>query len=224
MRLTMGTLALSFVALLAAAPGCGGDDDGATPGDDAGQRVDSGGADATTSSGGGSSSGNGTDDGGSSSGGQSQLPTTCEGDCQTTSASITLGQDSDVFTHAYFGYLLDGTLHVETYIGGERKCPEKESPTPNQNLIVSTAIPTDTQTIERGPTLGMGLLDFEGRFVDIPSPPMTVGRITPIAGLFARAKGDFIAYQVHAELEGGLLIDGHVYATYCEDMNERSSN
>lgn len=214
MRLTMGTLALSFVTLLATAPGCGGDDDAATPGDDAGQSVDSGNDDATTSS------SSGGQDGGEDGGSQSQLPTVCEGDCQTTSASITLGQQSDVFTHAYFGYLLDGTLHVETYIGGERKCPKRDSPTPNQNLIVGTAIPTDTQTIERGPTLGMGLLDFEGRFVDIPSPPMTVGRITPVAGAFARQEGDFIAYQVHAELEGGLLIDGHVYATHCEDMNE----
>lgn len=210
---------VAFVALVAvglgAAAGCGGDEDGARD-----RSNDSGVSSSGGSSGG--SSGASSSSGGESDAGEIGLGTPCEGECRTLALNIVNGQLSGTFDEAQYGYNADGSLHVEVAYGGPAGCPVDGSPDPEYMLVATLDPPTDLTPLSRDLGLGASVLGFgDTTMVEGFPPPKNVSAtLTPVAGTLTAGPDGFFAFDIQAEFEGGIRVDGHVFATHCASLDE----
>ena len=174
----------------------------------------------SSSSSGGSSSGEASS-GGSSSGGSSGLTTTCEGACRQTTLTITKGATTDAFDRSQFGYEGNDKLFIEVRKGGVTGCPQQTSADPEflLNVIVPRAL--SSTPIDQSAGAKANFLDLKGTIEEAPQPPKTTAvTITPIAAKLD-GEGQFLAFDLHAELETGAVIDGHVFSSeHCTSLDD----
>lgn len=138
------------------------------------------------------------------------LPTECTGDCAVTSVRAEF-QAIRVFDHAVFGNNGDGTLHVESYLGGDMSCPSETSPTPSYTLVLGKVAPPNGTT----PTLSSGnVLDFIG---DLLGGELGAQANTVIVRAVAATAG-FVALDVDLDFTNG-GVAGHLYATHCASLD-----
>ena len=206
--------------------GCGGDDDGTEevrPGSSSssGSSGSSSGEETSSSGGSGSSSGGASSSSSGEPGPATELPDVCDGACKEMALTLTRGEQTAAFGHAQFGFYLDGSLHIEHYIGGARECPKDGAPTPQQTLVVTPPFPANDQPIVKGSGMGVGFVDFAGTFGGIPSSKVQDAVLTPQAASFLRDEmAGYFAYDLDIVFEDGMTIEGHAYAEYCESMSE----
>lgn len=177
------------------------------------------GADAsssTSSSGGGSSS--------SSSGSAAELDAgvgePCDGTCQATTLTVTLGANTGTFDRVQFGFTGSTELHLEAHRGGDSACPQERSPSPDFTLVLDVPRTGTSAPITRDDGLSVGFLDFSGAIdPELPPAKVIVATLTPVA--WTRAGDDPVyAFDLRAEFAQGAVIDGHGFARHCDSLDE----
>lgn len=140
------------------------------------------------------------------------VTTECTGACQVTAlrAEFWMVRTLD---HAVFGTNGDGTLHVESYLGGDGGCPSQTSPTPDYSLVLAKVAPpngTAPTTTSSG-----NVLDFVG---DLLGGPLGAQATTVIVRAVAAQPGEFVALDIELEFTGG-AVTGHLFATHCPSLD-----
>jgi len=144
----------------------------------------------------------------------------CEGACKTTSLVTDFGGKQRTLTRTQFGTEPgDGgiVLHLESYAGGDPKCPEQGSPDPDYTFIVSQVPRGATGKVTDRDGVTSAFFDFKG---DLALPPFTKAisvDVTAFAEDVASPPG-WVAFDVQAFFREG-SVKGHVYATYCASMS-----
>ena len=135
----------------------------------------------------------------------------CTGDCQVTSLRAEF-QAVRVLDHAVFGNNGDGTLHIESDLGGDGACPSENSPIPDYTLVLGKVAPPNGTA----PTTSSGnVLDFVG---DLLGGALGAQASTVIVRAVA-ADGEFVALEVDLEFPNSGTIAGHLYATHCPSLD-----
>jgi len=218
----------AFMALgLGGMAGCSGDDeDGAEnvgpSSSSSGSSGSSSGEAASSSGGSGGSSGASSSSGGGTDASGPGLGAPCEAECRALALNIVNGQLSGTFDEAQYGINGDGSLHVEVAYGGPADCPVDGSADPEYMLVATVQRPTDLTPLVRGAGLGVAVLGFgDTTMVEGFPPPKSVsGTLTPVAGTLTAGPDGFFAFDIQAEFEGGIRVDGHVFATHCASLDE----
>ncbi len=123
------------------------------------------------------------------------------------------------YDRAQFGLNADGSLYIELHHGGAPGCPNTSQT--ELTLNVDSPAPTSTDPIGVDQGAGSVFWDFKGDFWDELRPPTrTALTITPVAANITNGADAFYAFDVHAEFESGIVVDGHVYASRCTGMDE----
>ncbi len=138
------------------------------------------------------------------------LTSECTGDCAVTALRAEF-EAVRVLDVAVFGNNGDGTLHVESYLGGDGGCPSETSPTPDYTLVLGKVAPPNGTA----PTTSTGnVLDFVG---DLLGGSLGAQANTVIVQAVA-ASTEFVALDVDLEFPNG-AIAGHLYATHCGSLD-----
>ena len=139
------------------------------------------------------------------------LTTECVGGCAVTLLRAEF-QAVRVLDRAVFGNNTDGTLHVESYLGGEVGCPSDSSPTPDYTLVLGKVAPPNGPA----PTTSTGnVLDFVG---DLLGGSLGAQATTVIVRAVAAKESEFVALDVDLGFSNGALA-GHLYATHCTSLD-----
>ena len=159
--------------------------------------------------------------------------TACVDACRQMSLSVTIDATQLDMERAFYGLTSpamsssgDWELHVEAHRGGSDGCPEMNSPSPDQTVIV-TGFPIllDGNTYAEADGLVASVLDFAGDFGTELSHAATAESVTMTAARVCTDCVDadpnsFVAFDVEGTLNGG-AVSGHVFATHCPSMDFR---
>lgn len=154
----------------------------------------------------------------------------CDAACRTVDATATVDGSSVTFQRAYFGITSgeftdsgEPEVHVEVYAGGTDGCPEMNSPSPDQTLIVTgMQLPATSATSDEASGMAVSLLDFAGDVTMAPVLPATGESLTFVAWSCPNCTDDverYVAFELDAPLEGGQAA-GHVFATHCDSLDQ----
>ena len=124
----------------------------------------------------------------------------------TTSLTVTLNGVVRTLARAQFGTNSDGTLHVESHLGGDAACPTESSPSPMYTLIV-TGLP--------GPTVTSTFLDFQGDVLS--GAPLT--KSTSVTVTSVQTDATSTSFDVTATFTEGTAT-GHIFAAHCTSLDE----
>lgn len=169
---------------------------------------------------------------------QSSLPKTCTTTCAQTTASATFGNKSASFQNVRFGLLAASRtssktieMQMEAFNGGTSGCPEMDSPTPKQTLIISGINPTtSTKTpITEKDGVVIKLIDYDGSllsddlFVDATSFTLTPVAANVCTSCLATQDPDtdsFLTFDAQINFDGG-QITGRFYGQHCDSMDAK---
>lgn len=147
----------------------------------------------------------------------------CSGECATLTAEVTSRAVTIALERAFFG-ITDASasdsgeaeLHLEAFRGGAEGCPEEESPTPAQTLIVTNIQrPSTGATYTRNDGLAVTLIDFEGLLVD---DGLVASALTATVTI-EYFDEDVASIVVDALLDGGGSATGRLYAERCDSLD-----
>ena len=158
----------------------------------------------------------------------------CSGACREMTISATVGAQTVTFDRAYYGLTAPGAstsatweLHVEVYRGGVVGCPDQNSSTPDQTLIVTgMEFPEVPLTVTDADGLVVSMLDFAGELTTEPVLAANGEELTWTLWSLCLdcVDGDpngFLAFDLNAPLPDGGVVAGHGFATHCASMDQR---
>ena len=125
----------------------------------------------------------------------------------STSLTVTLNGTTRTLTRAQFGTNADGTLHVESHLGGDAACPTESSPSPMYTLIVN-GVP--------GTTVTGSFLDFQG---DILTGGTPATKATALEVTNAQTTATSTSFDVTITFAEGTAT-GHIAADHCASLDE----
>lgn len=132
-----------------------------------------------------------------------------------TALVIKLGSKSITTTRAQFGYnVVDSgakTLHMESHVGGDPKCPSDQPSNPEQTVVIAN-VRQGTVT-NYGDGARLSLLDFKGTLTQEPIERATSVTVTPKPSC-----GSF-AFDVDAVFPNGTA-KGVIVGEHCTSMDE----
>ena len=148
----------------------------------------------------------------------------CDAACKAFTATLTKGAASLPLERAFWGANgpVDAptSVRVELYRGGENSCPEMNSPSPKQTVVIA-ALPVMNGAIAGNDTSSaVSLLDFRGALTMAAIARATSKQMLNGRSSLAATPG-FVAFDINATIEGGIVLAGHVYATHCASLDER---
>ncbi|MDB4946572.1 MAG: hypothetical protein JWP97_6106 [Labilithrix sp.] len=159
--------------------------------------------------------------------GAGDAATGCTGACKTLSLVVSLNGQTRMLSRAQFGTELgDGGatfLHTEAHLGGDPKCPEESSPTPDYTMIVAN-VPRNAaggKATKAADGVAATFLDFKG---DLGfSSPASVSKATAVEitnlQVDPATPPAWAAYDFSATFAEG-TVSGHVYDEHCASMDE----
>lgn len=169
---------------------------------------------------------------------KASLPQTCANTCAQTTASATFGNKSATFQNVRFGLLAASRtssktieMQLEAFNGGTSGCPEMNSPTPQQTLIVSGlsgSISTSTPITEKDGVV-IKLIDYDGSllddelFVDATSftlTPVAANICTTCLSTQEPDTDSFLTFDAQINFDGG-QITGRFYGQHCDSMDAK---
>lgn len=148
--------------------------------------------------------------------------TDADGPDTQINAQITVGGASLPIEHAFYGRT-DGAFtnsgfneyHIELHRGGLAECPEQDSPSPSQTVIVTNVViptsPGEVQTEDDG--LVVTFLDFFGDLTDEVLLTAVDEKIT-----WVDIDPNALVFEIDAPLDDG-AITGTIVATRCESLD-----
>ena len=170
------------------------------------------------------------------------LGSECDEACALQRLEIALNGQTRALSRAVYGLTAPSSssqgggweIYLEAYEGGDQGCPSDESATPRYTMIVSgLPIPQDLEPINKlsEPSLNAVLFDFDGDLIEGTSLWTRATNVTVSARALSvctecvgqPAPSDqegFVALTLTAQLEGGGLIEGELYASHCDSLDE----
>lgn len=152
-------------------------------------------------------------------------PARCDGGpCQSTSLAAVYGAGSVTLDVAYLGLETTdaGTLfYVEAYRGAAAGCPQMNSPTPQQTLILSNLPVTPVGTVlTYADGVRASLLDFQGDLFNSVAPARAASlQVTVRDRETQPASGAFLVVELVASFVDGGTLSGTLAATHCDSLD-----
>ena len=169
---------------------------------------------------------------------KASFPQTCTTTCAQTTASAKFGNKSATFQNVRFGLLAASRtssktieMQLEAFNGGTSGCPEMNSPTPKQTLIVSGlsgAISSSTPITEKDGVI-IKLIDYDGSllndelFVDATSftlTPVAANICTTCLSTQEPDTDSFLTFDAQINFDNG-QITGRFYGQHCDSMDAK---
>jgi hypothetical protein len=151
-------------------------------------------------------------------------PIRCDGGpCESTSLAATFGASSVTLDVAYLG--LEPTdagmfFYIEAYRGASPGCPQMNSPTPDQTLILANVPAVAGSTFTYGDGVRASLLDFNGDLFNSVVPARAAALEVVLRDVeTSPASSALLVADVMITFADGGTLAGTLAATHCDSLD-----